>query len=135
MSACGAFVDMIKFPYQSTMIYDPAGGTFDCQWLECNPDAKELPFPTAFGSSRYDPMKLATPKVGEIWVKAPPKSFGFLNGWLNGNHVCGPPEWWANGFPLGTPPIPVGPGGVPLCCDDGGDGAAFDFGFDWGFDS
>lgn len=117
------------------MVYGDGAGSFPVQWLICNDDAQNLPFPTAFGSSRSDPTKLQIPKTGEIWEPAPARSVGYLDGWLKGKKICGTPDQWANGFSALTPFIPVGPGGVPLCCQGGVDGAAFDFGFDWGFDS
>lgn len=126
---------MARRCYRSTMRYEPGGSAFDVQWFPCNPGAADLAIPTAFCSSRLDIYHLLIPQVGEIWEKFTRPVSGHLAGWLMGAHHCGTDQQWAEGFPAGTPSIPVGPGGVPVCCDDEPLGPPFDLGFDFGFES
>lgn len=106
---------MIKFPYQSTM-RSGHGQTQTVQWLIANPGAKLLPYPTAFGSSRWNVEPTDDGGIGEIPEVFPPKSVGYVNPNLFGDHVCGTPDQWANGW-LPTDPLPpVDQHGVPKCC-------------------
>lgn len=124
---------MVKYPYRATMRPN-LSETFDVDWIIANDDAKELPYPTMFGSSRFDsPDKLDCHKLGEIYVPHPPFSTATIPAWLKGSHVCGDESLWVNGWPAGSDPLPIGPDGVPLCCGEAP--AAFDLGFDLGFDS
>jgi hypothetical protein len=121
--------------YRSTFRYEAGGGSFDAQWFACNEGAQNLDLPTAFGSSRFDPYQLLVPAVGEVWEYRTRPVVGHLAGWLKGKHHCGTDQQWAEGWPVGTPGIPTGPDGVPDCCTAPGDPAAYDYGFDYGFDS
>ncbi len=124
---------MIKYPYSSTMRYNGTN-TFDVNWMIANDDAATLPYVTAFGSSRFDvPDQLDIDRLGEIYVRHPPFFSGKVPAWMVGGHICGSAAFWQNGWPVGTPGLPLGPDGVPACC--GQAPAAFDFGYDLGFDS
>lgn len=123
---------MARFQYQATF-RTGEGGSFDGYWFFAADDAKTLPFPVAFGSSRFSPYTVDTGGIGEIWNNNPPLSPGTLPAWLKGEHFCGSQEQWQNGYPLGTPGPVIGPDGQPVCC--GALAAAYDFGFDLGFDS
>jgi hypothetical protein len=125
-------VDLARFQYRATM-RSGGGGTFNAQWLFANDSALVLPFPVAFGSSRFSPYEADTPGLGEIWNKNPQLSNVTLAAWLDGSHFCGSQDQWQNGYPVGTPGPVIGPDGVPVCC--GVLGAAYDYGFDEGFDS
>lgn len=124
---------MLKYPYFSIMRPNLAE-SFAVGWMACNPDAENLPFATMFGSSRFDsPDKLSCHDLGELYELHPPFNAGILPGWLKGQHTCGSASDWSDGWAPGTPGLPFGPDGVPVCC--GQAPAAFDFGFDLGFDS
>lgn len=124
---------MIKYPYRSTMRSNNSE-TFDVLWSAANETAENLPFATAFGSSRFDsPDRLPIDRLGEIYTVHPPFNPIPNAAWLKGDHVCGSADFWLNGWPPGTPTLPVDENGVARCCGD--EPAAFDFGFDLGFDS
>lgn len=128
-------VDFITHPYRSTFVYEPGGSTFDAQWFFANEGAADLGIPTAFGRAVFDPYRLLTPKIGEIWQYNARRVVGFLPGWILGKHRCGTDGEWLNGFPGPTGSAPTWPDGVPKCCQDPADPAAFTTGFDFGFDS
>lgn len=124
---------MIKYPYRATMRPN-LSESFEVNWMIANDDAQNLPFATMFGSSRFDsPDKLDCHQLGEIYELHPPFNSIKVPFWLTGGHTCGSAATWANGWPVGGEPLPIGPDGVPLCC--GAAPAAFDFGFSQGFDS
>ena len=124
---------MARFQYQGTM-RSGDGGTFDAYWYFANDDAVALPFPMAFGSSRFSPFTVDTPGLGEIWnLNAPLSPRGAIPAWMNGTHFCGTEDQWQNGYPVGTPGPIIGPDGAPICC--GVQGAAYSLGFDLGFDA
>lgn len=124
---------MVKYPYSAKMRYHGTS-TFDVDWMIANDDAKNLPYATAFGSSRFDcPDQLDIDRLGEIYVRHPTFYTGKVPAWMTGAHICGDESLWRDGWPVGTPGLPFGPDGVPECC--GKAPAAFDFGYDLGFDS
>ncbi len=123
---------MIKYPYSATMRVNETE-TIDVDWLLAADDAQQFDFPTAFGSSRYNIDHLPLEGLGEIWVPHAPISYATRPGWLKGDHICGTVDQWQNGYPVGSPAPPIGPDGVPACC--GSPAAAYDYGFDLGYDS
>lgn len=124
---------MIKYPYSAWMRPNFTD-SFLVNWMIANDDALNLPFPTLFGSSRFDsPDKLPIDRLGEVYELHPPFYSGKVQPWINGSHICGTQGQWQNGWPPGTPGLPVDEDGVPLCC--GTKPAAFTTGFDLGFDS
>jgi len=124
---------MVKFPYRATMRPNLTE-TFDVNWMIANDDAKNLPYATMFGSSRFDcPDKLDCHKTGEIYVLQEPYSSRKVPAWLKGEHVCGTEEQWLNGWAPDSGTLPVAEDGIPLCCGEAP--AAFSLGFDLGFDS
>lgn len=85
----------------------------DWQWA---PDgARPLPFPTAFASDHNDPEHTDGGQVGEVRKIFYPLAKTFLPGFLKGDHQCGSEDFWQNGWPEGTPGIPI-VNLVPTCC-------------------
>lgn len=91
-----------------------------------------LDFPASFRSSQTDPDRLDMGNVGEVRQHIYPRALTRSPGWMKGDHLCGTPEQWANGYPADTP-IPPWIGDAPACCQPGS--AEFDYGFDFSFDS
>lgn len=110
-----------------------ASETFGVKWFFAADDAEVFDFPTAFGSSRFNVDAVDYDGLGEIWERNPPLSNYVRPAWLKGTHICGTAGQWQNGYPVGSPLPIVGPDGLPVCC--GIAPAAYDFGFDLGFDS
>ncbi len=104
----------------------------DWQWVnDTDPtrDSGEI----AFASNHTDPEHTDGGQVGEVRQVFYPLAKTFLPGFLDGSHQCGTDQQWREGWPAGTPPLEI-VAGVPVCCVEGM-GAAFDFGFDFGFES
>jgi len=96
------------------------------QWYFCPDGAVSVPFPHSFGSRVWDPdsYKDVDPPLGEVGPQGPLVD-GIPNPRLTGAHFCGAPEVWRNGVPFGTPPLPVWPDGIPICCQTGPPGEDF----------
>jgi hypothetical protein len=101
--------------------------TFDAEWFFADDSAETLPFPTAFGSTRFNVDRTDYPGIGEIWEQNPPLSSGIKNPLTVGDHFCGDRQFWQEGWPVGTDTS-----AVHDCCPAE---APFDFGFDLGFES
>jgi hypothetical protein len=123
---------MVRFAYKGTMYVNDTD-SFDALWYPAADDAQQFTFPTAFGSSRYSIDNLPDAGIGEVWQKNPPLYRTPVASWAKGDHICGTIDQWQNGYPTGTPIPPLGPDGLPACC--GVRAAAYDLGFDLGFDS
>ena len=86
------------------------------RWYFADPGAKRFPYPHAFPSEIWDFVHWDNSPVGEDST--------FTQGWANGQHVgrmtgqhfCGKAEWFLNGQPTGTPPLPRNGSGVTPCC-------------------
>jgi hypothetical protein len=101
------------------------GSTFRVAWRKANPGAKDFPYITCFGTSHFDPEQnkynYAIPFVdaggiGEIPERSPKYPAGTYPPWPVGDHVCGTPQQWAEGFDVPFSSTPFGPDRIPLCC-------------------
>jgi hypothetical protein len=103
-------VDWIRFEYRATVRHDDEG-TFTREWFFADPAAKFIDVPTAFGSSRFNVDRADVAGIGEVWERNPPLATGARNPKLVGDHYCGAPDLWRNGWPIG-----YGSGDVQKCC-------------------
>jgi len=132
---CGGFIDLIRYRYRARFRarFGDDDSIFEGDWQFINPGAKAISFETAFGSNHTDPEHSDGGQVGEVRQIFYPKAQTYLPGFLLGNHICGTQQQWQNGWAAGVEGSPI-VAGVPTCCTDD-EGAAFDTGFDFGFES
>lgn len=126
-------VDFIDYPYVGTMLaFD--GSTFDVNWVFVPDSTPIIPFPHPWVSGFNSPLRpLPDGMVGEIPALHPPRSRLPLPARVGRNCYLGSIDYWQNGWPTGTPGVVLAPDGFPVGCTC--PGAAFDFGFDLGFES
>lgn len=86
-------------------------------WHFCEPGARVIPFPHAFGSQIWDAKgQDGDPRIGEV------RGFdGYSKGAavprFVGQHFCGSPAVWSNGIPYANRPgLTIEPDGTPTCC-------------------
>jgi hypothetical protein len=110
---------MIRQQHTIKMRFSPGGPKYTVQWYFCPPGALPLPFPTAFVNGIWETSVLS-PNLGEDWPNfsyhttpfyVPPITA------LGNGHICGTPEQFANGFPVGTfTDVPYNSENIPSCC-------------------
>lgn len=104
------------------------------RWYWTDPSRGMIPFVHRFGSDLTRGDYEGYSVLGEVYGATRKWANGKPNGVVPLRGFCGTREQWINGSALPPdPPIVLGDDGFPLCC--GIKGAAFDTGFDFGFDS
>jgi hypothetical protein len=127
-------VDLIRRQYRGMMRAreNDDSSIFLVDWTFVPWGTPGLDFPASFRSSQTDPDRLDMGNVGEVRTRNYPRALTRAPAWMKGDHLCGTPEQWADGYPVGTP-VPPWSGGAPVCCQPAT--AEFNFDFNLDFDS
>ena len=108
---------MIKRPYLARMAFwpDDPSRTVTVQWQYAKEGAGAIPWPHAFGSSRYDDEERDEPPTwGEL--EEVPRTRRIPNSDFAGLKPCGDIQTWQHGADDDTPLLAVDDTGIPLCC-------------------
>lgn len=110
-------MDIMRWGYYGRMRVNDTQ-TMPVKWLKCQPGAQPPPFSHAFGSSRAQFVpEFPDEPVGEIYHPHE-RGSGFDVSPFPGDHVCGSQTYWQQGWPVGTPALPVDDMGNPICCGE-----------------
>jgi hypothetical protein len=110
-------MDVLRSCYSSGMLLSPDSNKITYgRWHFCEEGATAIPFQHAFGSRRWDDHKIERNwPVGEVVTGLWSRGTQLAN--MPGRRFCGSASVWANGAPVAqTGQLPIGPGGVPICC-------------------
>lgn len=110
-------MDLLRSCYTSSMAPypDQPGTTIAGAWHWAPPNAKVLPFPTAFCSAQWDAVGTPAIALGEQLPRGG-YSKGRAVAGFQGQHFCGDEDVWLNGQDSTAPALPVDANGIPTCC-------------------
>jgi len=112
------------------------GSTFRVQWVRVSQDADVLDVVTPFRSGRWSPeMPFDQGVIGEIPERLPPRpTIKLVPDRVCKHCYVGSAAFWENGWPTGTPGVVLAPDGFAVDCNEP-TGAAYDYGYDLGYES
>lgn len=111
-------MDLLRSCYKGTMRYvdgDPTQKT-TVKWFFCKPTAKPFPVPHAFGSQNWDSVHPTATDLGDDAASPRPYYNGRALNSSKGTDFAGPIEYFQDGQPSGTQPLPRGVIGTPVDC-------------------
>jgi hypothetical protein len=118
LSPCGLAVDWLRSCYRTRANFGPDFQSVEIKWYFVDNRTPFLPFPNVFTSLNWTDRgeNVEPTNRGEIWAALRPYYAGSKVGDGPGLVPCGPPDWWINGVPAGTPAAILDAAGTPLCC-------------------